>query len=106
VTFIPRSSIHSGPRIKRVPAKPKKRKKVAAIKVFPDGREKCMTTRAWEKRRLEVEERDDFHCVLCGVFVWLFGEVDHIRKRSLGRDDRMENLRLLCPPCHRKRHHQ
>jgi 5-methylcytosine-specific restriction endonuclease McrA len=102
------STIHSGKRKKAVPAKPRKRKKVEPIKVFRDGREKCQTSTAWNKRREEVWERDDHQCVACWKKLPQLddAEIDHIRKRSLGRDDRPSNLRTLCPPCHRKRHNQ
>ena len=31
-------------------------------------------------------------------------QLDHITPRSQGRDDRLENLRLLCLDCHNRRH--
>ena len=30
-------------------------------------------------------------------------ELDHIKPRSRGRDDRIENLQLACHPCHRRK---
>jgi len=50
----------------------------------------------------EVWDRDDGRCVECGSSFFL--EVDHIVARSRGGDDALENLRLLCRPCHAERH--
>jgi HNH endonuclease len=42
---------------------------------------------------------------ICGEYVPLNrSQFDHIVKRSHGRDDRIENLRLSSERCHRKRH--
>jgi hypothetical protein len=70
VIFIPRSSIHSGPRIKRVPAKPKKRKKLVAVKVTKDGRWICNLKSAEGKRMyqafiFDMWNKQAFACCLC-----------------------------------------
>jgi hypothetical protein len=92
--------------------KPGKRRR-DGIKVYPDGREVCQTKAAWAKRRYEVWRRDGMRCVDCKRALELDGcEIDHIKKRGMGgatRDDRMENLRTMCPEvwgCHAKRHRE
>jgi 5-methylcytosine-specific restriction endonuclease McrA len=54
----------------------------------------------YEKRKKEVLERDGYRCKLCRSMNNL--TVDHIVKRSRGRDDSMANLRTLCTDCHDK----
>jgi hypothetical protein len=52
-----------------------------------------------EKARI----RQDYRCFHCARITGL--ETDHIVPRARGgRDDSMENLRGLCPSCHRNRH--
>lgn len=79
-----------------------------------DGRE-ILSPADWDRRRVQVWERDGKVCQgekmtapgrfeRCGKALpdIRFAEIDHIRARGLGggwRDDRMENLRLLCRPC-------
>lgn len=44
-------------------------------------------------------------CALCGRQMGDMGECDHILTRGAhGRDDRMENLQIVCNPCHRTKH--
>lgn len=45
------------------------------------------------ERRQEVRERDENKCVICGA---VGAEVDHLH----GDSDRLQDLRLLCDPCH------
>lgn len=55
------------------------------------------------ERRRQVWERDQRRCVRCGVYVdFEQMEMDHIAK-NVGepRWDNIENLRILCVPCHR-----
>ena len=51
-------------------------------------------------RRLKMQEQDG-RCLLCSSTGPL--QLDHIEERSHDRDDRPENLQLLCAPCHRKK---
>ena len=54
------------------------------------------------KRRLVAEGVFDWRCTLCGVEEWrdqpLSLQLDHMNGDR--RDNRLENLRLLCPNCH------
>ena len=56
----------------------------------------------WEMRRLEVMERDNYKCRMCGAGSSL--SVDHIKSRGAGGTDDMENCRCLCLNCHTSRH--
>jgi 5-methylcytosine-specific restriction endonuclease McrA len=59
------------------------------------------------RQRIRLWEEADGQCALCGR---AGAEVDHIIPRShFGKKRRAErdadsNLRVLCTPCHRKRH--
>lgn len=75
-------------------------------KVMPDGRER-LSYKDWEIRKFDVFVRDGMCCVICRKeLFWPEARlnVDHIVKRSIGRNDAMENLRQLCEQCHRARH--
>ena len=72
-------------------------------RTLPDGRE-VLRGAAYERRRHEVLERDDYTCVHCGSEY--FVEVHHKQKRSILRDDRMDNLVTLCISCHSKEHQE
>lgn len=56
---------------------------------------------AYQKRRLEVYERDGGLCVLCGR---QGAHIHHIVFRSQGGTDDMENLVTLCGECHDHAH--
>jgi 5-methylcytosine-specific restriction endonuclease McrA len=70
-------------------------------RVLGDGRE-ILSGAAYERRRREVLKRDDYRCVSCGSKFDV--SVHHRCKRSLGRDDRTENLITLCLNCHAEQH--
>lgn len=60
---------------------------------------------AWRRTRLAVIARDSSACRLCGRIVsGREAHVDHVREKSLGGDDSLTNLRLLCVNCHSSRH--
>ena len=58
----------------------------------------------WQRRRLEIMERDDFKCCGCGTTDGL--NVHHLRyiagRKPWEYDD--EDLITLCAKCHKKRH--
>lgn len=99
MAFIPRSSIHSGPRIKRVPAKPVKVKRKAQPKFLKknDGRVVCNLKSVAGKRQyqdwiMEMWYRDAYACCICHLDL-AFEEAtfEHTDLRSGGRrDDRPE----------------
>jgi len=66
-----------------------------------DGRE-ILSGYRYEQRRREVLRRDGGRCVLCNSAYQV--EVHHRTKRSILRDDRIENLITLCEGCHRTEH--
>jgi hypothetical protein len=97
---------------KRVPTK---HPVVDGIMTFPCGRQVCVTTAAWERRKMEVLFRAKFVCEvakLIGRHAHLVSDfegwtADHIKKRGMNgstRDDRVENLRLTCNTCHAVAH--
>lgn len=88
-----------------VPAfpKPSQIKKVPVpIKVFRDGREQvnllCKEGRdIYEARKRFAWEKQDRLCSIGGEPLrWSDSVVDHIRPRSLGRDDRQSNIAAAC----------
>ena len=58
---------------------------------------------AWRKVRQRVLRRDKGQCQHClGQGRYVPGtEVDHIQGKAEGGSDSMDNLQLLCTPCHR-----
>lgn len=72
-------------------------------RILPDGRE-ILSGYRYELRRREVLKRDGFACAACGSNYQI--AVHHQQKRSLGRDDRLENLITLCQSCHRAEHQE
>lgn len=92
--------------------------------VTEDGREICDNEEEWQARRIEVWKRDGGRCQCqkscphhpvrrCARFVAPtmrtsietnnpVAHIHHIKQRSAGRDDRMENLQILCGWCHQE----
>ena len=59
----------------------------------------------WQRKRLEVMEREDFACELCGATDKTLNV--HHERYERGRmpwDYPSEALHCLCEPCHRKEH--
>lgn len=56
----------------------------------------------WERLRRRVLVRDLFKCQDCGALVMGKGEahVDHVIAKRDGGKDEVENLQVLCHPCH------
>jgi len=57
--------------------------------------------RDWSARRSRTLARDRFTCQQCGAREHL--EVDHIVPVSHGGSWELENLWVLCKPCHRRK---
>jgi len=58
-------------------------------------------TQAWRILRKQVIQRDDGYCQRCGTPG--ANQVDHIVPLAEGGTDALENLQLLCEPCHRSK---
>lgn len=56
----------------------------------------------WEERRNIVIERDSDHCSKCGHHGHL--HLHHIKPLSIGGNNKISNLKLLCEDCHSKEH--
>jgi len=80
------------------------------IRILPDQREIC-TGYQWEKRKRELRERAGGICEAFLLPEEIFnvhpvhvleeiGDAHHLRPRSKGRDDRLENLALICREVH------
>lgn len=74
-------------------------------KVFYDGRE-VLKGRDWQKRVRELKTRDRQKCQIARLVPGRKcsnkgTDPHHVRARSDSRDDRLENLILLCRECHR-----
>lgn len=65
-------------------------------------RENCKHTRSVLRRSIIKNNLLPYKCAICGINKWndktLSLEVDHIN--GINNDNRLENLRFLCPNCH------
>ena len=61
-----------------------------------------LVNRNWQRVSLQALERDKWRCQKCGRLSHL--DVHHVRYRSHGRVDKLENLIVLCAGCHEKQH--
>lgn len=74
------------------------KKKPVAVRVFRDGREKinilCKEGRdLYDERKRFAWEKQGRTCSICHLpLTWKDSTIDHIRPRSVGRDDRQENV--------------
>jgi hypothetical protein len=73
----------------------------------PDERERLESTLTPTRRKmLRLSERDGEHCVWCSTpltYRSIHATVDHIRCRSHGGADALDNLVLSCAPCNHRR---
>lgn len=73
----------------------------------PDERERLESALTPTRRKmLRLSERDGEHCVWCSeplTFRSIHATVDHIRCRSHGGTDALDNLVLSCAPCNHRR---
>jgi len=73
----------------------------------PDDREKLEATLSPTRRKmLRLGERDGEHCVWCSTFITyqsIHATLDHIRCRSHGGADALDNLVLSCASCNHRR---
>lgn len=85
---------------KRFKPKPKKsRTQWRSGRVIKKGRD-------MKELRAEAMERAQGYCESCGV-ARIFdntAEMHHVQKRSHGGSDILENVQMLCRPCHRAAH--
>jgi len=74
----------------------------------PQPKEKIIRLKgqAYRKLQRQVLERDEFRCQTCGKYVEDGVPPHHVRYRSQGGSDTMENLKTLCMKCHEKTHHR
>lgn len=54
----------------------------------------------WKATRRQVITRDGSICCMCGEIVTEYHQIDHIIPKRDGGSDAIENLQLLCRPCH------
>lgn len=73
----------------------------------PDEREKLESSLTPTRRKMvRLAERDGEHCVWCSTpltYRSIHATVDHIRCRSHGGADALDNLVLSCAPCNHRR---
>lgn len=94
--------------MKRSPIRPKRHK--SGTKVGKTGRVRKYGADMAELRA-EVYDRAAGLCEIkaagCEKYAgWLSGHMHHVRHRSLGGSDSLENCQWSCPSCHRKEHNQ
>lgn len=72
----------------------------------PNSHARGYGSQEWQRTRLAVIARDMGVCQMCGILVRGKGQaqIDHIVEKAVGGSDAMSNLRLLCLPCHSRRH--
>jgi Zn finger protein HypA/HybF involved in hydrogenase expression len=65
-------------------------------------KENCKHGRNVTRRTILRDQLIDYRCAMCGINSWndkkLSLELDHIN--GINNDNRLENLRFLCPNCH------
>jgi len=71
----------------------------------PTSHQRGYGGRAWQALRRQALIRDNWQCRQCGKIVdsrW-DGQVDHIRPKRQGGEDRLDNLQVLCLRCHARK---
>ncbi|WP_422865807.1 HNH endonuclease [Corynebacterium phoceense] len=63
-----------------------------------DSNNRRASTPQWRRTRQIVFARDGHTCAKCGAYG---NEVDHIDNRRGPGYDSLENLQVLCTPCHK-----
>jgi 5-methylcytosine-specific restriction endonuclease McrA len=106
---LPRSTVPIPKKSARIRRKPfpdaKDKREPVAVRVLDDGRERInMLTAAGReiyrsRKRIAWLAQGEL-CAICGRYVsWEECEADHIRPRSLERDDRQENIQAVHRRC-------
>lgn len=70
---------------------------------------KLLLNPKWQKKRLEILQRDNFSCVVCGNGIDTDTQVHvhHLsyRKGCMPWEYDINNMRVLCQKCHQRIHH-
>lgn len=65
-------------------------------------RKLSINSKKWKDLRIKVLKRDDYQCYFCQIRANKYMIIDHISGDA--QDNRLKNLRVLCPLCDTIRH--